>query len=447
MTADLSAFLKQHPALEVFDLLIPDINGILRGKKINANNAQKSFAEGVLLPRSLYALDVNGGTVEETRLGITTGDQDYTCKPEAGTLRVVPWTSVDSAQCMMEMYDENDLPFPGSPRQVLRNVVAALHDNGLFPTVAVELEFYLFRETLDKAGQPQLLIDPISGEASRSTQVYSIDDLDHYRPFIEAVQRYCKEQNVPASAAVAEYAPGQFEINLAHKGDPVEACDDALYLKRIIKLAARENSMTASFMAKPLVDQTGSGMHIHVSICDADGTNRFARDEEELRFAIGGLQASMAENMLLFAPHANSFRRFRPHAYVPLSPTWGYNNRSVALRVPAGPENSRRIEHRLAGADANPYLVMAGVLAGILHGYRHKSPPDDPIEGDAAELRGTTLPCDWLAAINKLAGSELAAGYFGSEFVDLYTTVKRGEYLDFGREVPPLDIQWYFQTV
>lgn len=447
MTADAATFFKQHPDLEVFDLLITDINGIVRGKKISASLAQKAFDEGIFLPRSLYALDVCGDTVEETQLGNATGDQDYVCKPDASTLRLVPWTKVKAAQCMMEMYDEKGRPFHSGPRQLLRKLVSELHQAGLYPTVAVELEFYLFRNKLDVRGQPQLLIDPISGVEARSTQVYSMDDLDNYRAFIETVQDYCRQQDVPASAAIAEYAPGQFEINLHHCNDPVAACDDALNLKRIIKLVAREQGMTATFMAKPMVDQTGSGMHIHTSICDAKGQNRFAASETELKHAVGGLQATMAQSMLLYAPHANSFRRYKKDSYVPLSPTWGYNNRTVALRIPAGPDNSRRIEHRVAGADANAYLVMCGVLAGILYGYRESVEPDAPVEGNAAIQGKAALPTDWLNAIDLFSTSAWTTKYFGQEFVDFYTTIKRSEYASFNCEISPLDIQWYFQTV
>ncbi|MDH3589162.1 MAG: glutamine synthetase family protein, partial [Gammaproteobacteria bacterium] len=288
---------------------------------------------------------------------------------------------------------------------------------------------------------------PVSGKESQSTQVYSMDDLDNYRPFIETVQQYCEIQSVPASAAIAEYAPGQFEINLAHKNDPVGACDDAIFLKRIIKLAARTQNTMASFMAKPMMDQTGSGTHIHVSICDAKGDNRFARSPDELKHAVGGLQVSMSEGMLLFAPHANSYRRFQKNAYVPLSPTWGHNNRTVALRIPAGPEHARRIEHRVAGADANPYLVVAGVLAGILHGYRESSVPDAPIDGDAAVQREASLPSDWLTAIEEFSGSPWAEQYLGLEFRELYSTIKRSEYAAFQSHITPLDIQWYLQLV
>ncbi len=443
----LQRYLDDHPDLESIDLLMPDLNGLARGKQIGRSLFAKSFREGILLPRSVYGGNICGETVEATDLGIRTGDQDQPCLLEAATLRPVPWANRSTAQCMMEMHGTDGTPFPASPRQVLRNIVKRLHDDGLYPTVAVELEFYLFRDALDDTGRPLLLIDPVTGREANSTQVYSMDELALAAPFIDTVQRYCQAQGVPASAAVAEYAPCQFEINLAHRSDPLAACDDALYLKRIVRQAARNNQALASFMAKPLAGQTGCGMHIHVSLFDEQGNNRFSARDGELGQAIGGLQATINEAMLLYAPHGNSYRRFRPKAYVPLSPTWGYNNRTVAMRIPAGPEKARRIEHRVAGADANPHLVMAAVLAGIHHGYRNSLATDEPIEGDAAGQREPTLPTDWRRAIDLFDDSMWIRDYFGHEFQSLYGTIKLDEYEDYQREVTPLDIRWYLQTV
>lgn len=445
MSGSVSQWLREHPGLQFIDLLMTDLNGILRGKKIHPGEAGKVFADGMLLPRSVYGTDVCGDTVDATGLGIASGDRDYVCRPEPATLRETPWRP--GAQCIVEMQDDDGAPFAASPRQVLKNVVAGLARQGLYATVAVELEFYLFRDRLDAAGKPQLLRDPVTGEQSRSTQVYSMGDLEAQAPFIDAVRRYCDRQQVPASAAVAEYAPGQFEINLGHRPDPVAACDDAIYLKRIIRFAAREHGLLATFMAKPVEGITGSGTHIHVSINDADGNNVFAHSPAQLEHAVGGLQQTMADLMLVLAPHANSFRRFRRGFYVPMSPTWGYNNRSVALRIPAGPDHARRIEHRVAGADANPYLVMAGVLAGIGQGIAQQATADAPIEGNAADQREPDLPTDWWQAINRFEASSAAQQIFGETLHTLYTSVKKAEYEAYQRRVPPLDIEWYLQVV
>jgi len=447
MATDVATALKRFPNLKTLDLLMPDMNGIVRGKRVSSDAAEKSLSDGILLPVSLYACDVCGDTVFDTGLGVTTGDRDWVCRPDLSTLRPVPWSNGESAQCLIEMYDDKGEPFQPGPRLRLAEVVSSLRAQGFYPTVAVELEFYLVAQTLGDDGMPQLPDNPSTGQAETSTQVYSMDDLDDFGPFIKRVQEYCAQQSVPASAAVAEYAPGQFEINLHHRDDPVAACDDAIYLKRIIKTAAREHGYTATFMARPFGEFSGSGMHLHVSIQDRQGVNQFAADEATLHAAVAGLQRCMEESMLIFAPHANSYRRFREHAYVPLSPSWGYNNRTVALRIPAGETHATRIEHRLPGADANPYLAMAAVLAGLLEGLTDRQEPGPPIEGNADELCAATLTPNWLYAIRDFNDSAFIARHFGEEFQELYGLIKGSEHERFRREVSPLDVKWCLRTV
>lgn len=444
MADEVSDFLRQHPDPEFLDVLICDPNGIVRGKKVARSQVAKTLAEGILLPRSIFGTDVCGDTVDKTNLGMTSGDQDFWCRPQPGTLVPTPWAN--GAQCLVEMVDGKERPFAISPREVLRRVVQRLHEGGVYPTVAVELEFYLFLPELVD-GRPQFLLDPLTGGPQRSTQVYSMSDLQAQEPFIVSVREYCAAQGVEASAALAEYAPGQFEINLQHLPDPVRACDQAVYLKRIIRIAAGEHNMLATFMAKPVTGITGSGMHIHVSLCDRGEQNIFAEQPRHLGHAIGGLQAHMPDSMLLFAPHANSYRRFRPGFFVPVQATWGHNNRTVAIRVPLSEEKARRIEHRVAGADANVYLVVAAVLAAMATGLEQRLAPTDPVEGNAAELDGPTLPLDWMQAIERFAGSDWARASFGAQFVDLYTLIKREEYGNYQQYVTARDIEWYLQTL
>ncbi|MGB5738189.1 MAG: glutamine synthetase family protein [Woeseia sp.] len=447
MATDIPAALKQFPDLKALDLLMPDMNGIVRGKRVSIDAAAKSLSEGILLPVSLYACDVCGDTVFESHLGVATGDRDWVCRADLATLRPVPWSKGELAQCLIEMFDDDDRQFQPGPRLRLKEVVDKMQAAGLYPTVAVELEFYLVAQRLGDDGMPVLPDNPSTGQAESSTQVYSMDDLDDFGSFIKLVQHYCAVQGVPASAAVAEYAPGQFEINLQHRDDPLAACDDALYLKRIIKAAARELGYAATFMAKPFANFSGSGMHLHVSVQDKQGANLFAADDATLRAAVAGLQRCMEESLLIFAPHANSYRRFREHAYVPLSPSWGYNNRTVALRIPAGEAHATRIEHRLPGADANPYLAMAALLAGIFEGLTDRQEPDEPVEGNADKLCEATLTPNWLYAIRDFDDSAFIARHFGKEFHELFGYIKRAEHERFRREVSPLEVNWCLRTV
>ena len=431
------------------DLLLADANGVLRGKRVPATALEKVYASGVCLPMSLVAADIRGNTVEETGLGYDIGDEDRICRPLPGSLRPVPWSPGPALQLMLEMEDGDGGWFEAHPRRVLQRVLSRFAALGLTPVLAVELEFYLFDRLADADGRPQPVLDPASGRRNDSTQVYSIDDLDQNADFIDAVARACRAQRIPADTAVAEYAPGQFEINLGHRADALAACDDAVLLKRVIKSVARQHGALASFMAKPLAGQAGSGMHLHVSLLDRDGRNVFACTPEApadaLRHAVGGLQASARDNLLLFAPHANSYRRFVANAFVPLNDSWGFNNRTVALRIPHSDPANTRIEHRIAGADANPWLVAAAVLAGILHGLEQRPDPGPPVTGNAYEQFPMHTP-HWRQAIGDFLASDFAAHWYGGQFRHVYGQQKRRELLDFDALVPDLDYAWYLHT-
>ena len=274
--------------------------------------------------------------------------------------------------------------------------------------------------------------------------------LNDFGPFIDAVASACKAQGIPADTAVAEYAPGQFEINLKHRADAVAACDDALLLRRVIKATAEDQGMIASFMAKPLVDQAGSGLHIHASVLDKDGNNIFACTPEKpadaLKHAIGGLQRSAQDCLLLFAPNANSYRRFVLNAFVPLNTVWGFNNRTVAMRIPHSDEKNTRIEHRVAGADANVYLAAAAVLAGMLDGIEHGYDPGAPIVGNAYEQTEIRTPY-WRDAIRDFMASDFVTTQFGERFRHIYGQQKLKELHSFHREVTTLEYDWYLRSV
>ncbi|MDX2299810.1 MAG: glutamine synthetase family protein [Xanthomonadaceae bacterium] len=445
-----AATLSQMPECAAIDLILPDMNGLLRGKRITGDALEKVYADGVCLPMSLIATDITGNTVEETGLGYDIGDEDRICRPVPGSLRPVPWQARPMAQLLLTMEDAKGGTFAANPREVLKRVVQRFAERGLTPVVAVELEFYLLDGELGANGRPRTSRNPATGERNTTTQVYYLQDLNDYQRFTDAVADACTAQQIPADTAVAEYAPGQFEINLKHRNDAVLACDDAMYLKRAIKAIAEQQGMIASFMAKPFVDQAGSGTHIHVSVLDRDGKNIFActpdAPADTLRHAIGGLQQVSSDCMLMFAPHANSYRRFVLNAFVPLNDCWGFNNRTVAMRIPHSNEANVRIEHRIAGADANPYLVTAAVLAGILHGLERQPDPGAPIVGNAYEqTEPRTL--FWRDTIQDFMASDFIADAFGSEFRHIYGQQKLKEMCSFNREVTDLEYAWYLRPV
>ena len=432
------------------DLLLPDMNGLLRGKRVTVASLEKIYADGVCLPMSLIATDITGNTVEETGLGYAIGDEDRICRPVAGSLRPIAWQRRPMAQLLLAMEDAAGGLFAANPREVLKRVLQRFTEKGLTPVVAVELEFYLLDSELTVDGRPQASVNPSTGQRNTGTQVYYMQDLNDYQDFTDAVADACAAQRIPADTAVAEYAPGQFEINLKHRDDALLACDDAIYLKRAIKAIAEDQGMIASFMAKPFVDQAGSGAHIHVSVLDAQGRNIFACTPEQpsdaLRHAVAGLQQVSKDCMLMFAPHANSYRRFVLNAFVPLNDCWGFNNRTVAMRIPHSDPDNIRIEHRISGADANPYLVTASVLAGILHGLDTKGDPGPPIIGNAYEqTEARTL--FWRDTIAQFKTSTFVREAFGETFQHVFGEQKAKEMRSFETQVSTLEYDWYLRQV
>lgn len=452
--AEARAFLERYPDIESFDLLISDLNGVLRGKRIPRDNLVRAYRNGINLPASLFALDINGNTIEETGLGLATGDSDRVCRPLPGTLMPTPWLREGrQAQLLMTMQEIDGRPFFADPRQVLGHVLAGFSARGLTPVVALELEFYLVDRRRDDLGLAQPPCSPGTGERATQSQLYSINELDEYADFLEEIQQAAIEQQLPLDTALKECAPGQFEINLIHCDDALKACDSAVLLKRLIKGVALNHGFEATFMAKPYGNEAGSGAHVHISLIDGEGHNIFASDDEDplgtpaLKQAIAGLLELMPASMAIFAPNLNSFRRFQPGLYVPMAPSWGYDNRSVAVRIPSGPNAARRIEHRVAGADANPYLLLATLLASVLHGLNNELAPPTPIEGNAYEQLEPTLTNSWQQALDLFAASEILAESLGRDFHHVYLANRLGERDQTMQTVSSLEYDWYLRHV
>ncbi len=441
------AWLAQHPQVRYVDLLLPDQLGIPRGKRVTAAELEGIHRHGLLLPASMFALDVLGGTIQATGLGFDEGDADRPCLPLPGSLAPVPWLSEHVAQMQVAMYDHDRSPFFGDPRHVLERVLARFARHGLTPVMAVELEFYFVDRERTPEGRVQPPRQPLSGRRENKTQINSMADLDEYSSILMAIDAAARAQDLPAGTVLAEYGPGQFEVNLHHVDDALLACDHAIRLKRLVKGVALAHGLDATFMPKPYREHAGSGTHLHVSLVDAQGRNIFAADDPQgspaLKHAIGG---TINDTMAVCAPTANSYRRFQPEAYVPLNPSWSVNNRGVAFRVPAGPPDSRRVEHRVAGADANPYLLAAMVLGGILHGIENGLDPGPVLAGNAYRDTTPTIPLSWPEAIAAFERSEFARACLGERFARLYAQTRRGEMQDFNSYVSPLEFSWYLTT-
>lgn len=445
------AWLERHPEVRYVDLLLYDTNGIFRGKRVPRADLPSVYRQGMYLPGSMLALDVLGGTPQATGLGFEDGDADRPCMPVPDTLEPVPWLGPAYAQLQVEMHEADGRPFFADGRHLLRAVLDRYASAGLTPVVAVELEFYLVDPVRDAEGMPQPVVWHSTGRRTVSTQMNGMTELAEHAPLLEAILAASAAQEVATGTLLTEYGPGQFEVNLRHLPDALAACDQAARFKRLVKAVAAAHRCEATFMAKPYADQAGSGLHLHVSVLDARGRNVFADERPlgnpELGHAAAGLLDSMAEGMALFAPNANSYRRFRPESYVPVNATWGANNRGVAVRVPVGPAVDRRLEHRVAGADANLYLVTAWVLAGVLAGLHARREPPPALVGNAYTQSHPPLPRTWAAALDRFESSAFAREVFGERFVQVYSVLKRAEMEAFQARVSPLECQWYLPAL
>lgn len=451
------AFLAAHPGVKTIELLMPDMCGILRGKRLTKNSFKKLYSGSVRTPGSLYLLDITGQDIPAVLLGFADGDPDKFCRPAPGTLKPVPWAEQPLGQVLGSMTEDDGAPLYSDPRAILASTVARLGELGLKPSVAIEQEFYLLDRKRGPGGAPQPAFSEQSGYRQSTTQVAGMEELYDFESFLAEVERCCEVQGLPAEAASKEYAPGQYEINLHYVADAVTACDQAVMLKRIIKAVARRHGVVASFMAKPFEETAGSGTHVHVSLYHEDGANAFARGArqeingmgvgEPLLHAVGGLIACMAESMAIFAPNANSYRRFRPGLFVPVSPSWGVNNRSAGIRIPPSDDQALRIEHRNAGADTNPYLAAAAILAGIHHGLTAKIDPPPASDGDRDPEGLPELPLDWHTALDRFRDGTILPFYLGEKYHGVYETCRRFECEAFKARIQPLDYEWYLRTV
>ncbi len=453
---ELQTYLRDHPDLVTLEVMSVDMNGMLRGKRMPRAEMETFFRDGVNSPGSVPLLNSLGDAADNISIGLRDGDPDKRLRPVAGTLAPIPWLQSDTHQVLATWFDLDDTPLSWDSRVVLANALKPLTDMGLRVVIATELEFYLLAQAEGPAPLPRLGKIPGTTLDQDGIQYGCQDDLWEFDAFLDAVRSGCELQHLPATTAHTEWAPGQFEINLHHVDDVVRACDQAVLLKRLVKGTARQLDMGCTFMAKPFAEHSGSGLHIHISAYDESGDNIFAEAgsretppvSERMRHAIGGLAVTMAEGQAIFAPNANSYRRLRPGCFAPLTPNWGYNHRGLSLRIPVSDAQNLRIEHRVAGADANPHLVVACVLAGIHHGLTHLCDPGAAVpEGSGIEEEVISLPTEWGAALQAFENAAILPAYLGEEYARLFAAIRRDEYEKYQAVISNLDYEWYLRSV
>lgn len=447
-------FLKAHPEVEAVDIVLHDSNGIGRGKIIRRHELLSLYKSGRHIPISILGLDICSEDVHETGLCWDHGDGDLRAWPIPGSLKLLHNTQPARAEVLLSMYELDGRPMGSDPRHAMQRQVDAFAGRGLQPAGAFELEFFLLANERDAYGRVKPASDVLDGRApTYRTDVYSVDHLQGMLPLFNDIYAGAKKAGINAETVISEFAPGQYELTLNYREDIMQAADDLVRLKRIVRQQARAHGVTACFMAKPIEEHPGSGMHFHVSVQDETGRNIFAEESgagwtDTLLHALGGLRQTMGESMLVFAPHLNSWRRFANQSYAPVNTAWGVNNRSVALRVPEGDLKSRRIEHRPAGVDANPYLVGATVLAGILHGLDNKIDPGPQTKGNAYKTEDrANIPRDWREAIDAAKASEFLKTALGADMHRTFTEVKAAEYARVARTISNVDYDLYLHTI
>jgi glutamine synthetase len=439
-SSPLLKFLEENPGIETVELVLSDLNGIYRGKWVPVSGAVKLLEGQFKIPLTAVSPDIWGRDVPS--LCEKTGDGDGICEAIEESARLLPWLPRPTAQVFLQLNLEDGTPWEFDPRVILKKVFSKYQALGLTPVCAPELEFYLFEEGRDSDGKPKIPKTRANGKCQIGGQLYSTEVMQETAALMHEIREACKFMSVPLDGLLKELAPGQYELNLHHVDNPLQAADNAQLLKQVIKSVARKHGYIASFMAKPFGNRDGNGFHTHVSIRDDDGNNIFddgtERGSDLLRNAIAGLADVMADSMLIFAPHLNSWRRLQRGVHGPLAPTWGYENRYVAMRIPNGEGAARRIEHRIAGADANAYLSLAVILAGILHGIEHKMEAAAP-SAAGLEKPEAVLPASWDAALQTFRNSEFIANHLGSDFRLAFSEIKQAEQDEFSAAVSALE--------
>jgi glutamine synthetase len=425
-----------------------DLNGCFRGKRVEVASLDKILKNGIRMPMSSIGVDIWGTDVFANSLTLDQGDLDGICEPtERGPIPLA-WSATQAQFVPMWMRAETGEPFFGDPRRTLADILDRFRAVQLTPVVATEVEFYLIDP---KSPRAKPLTQMPVGHADAKDTIYSLEELAEVGPFLDDVYAMAAACGVAVDAATSESGPSQFEFNLVHGPDALRVADDTVFFKQIVRNMARKHGFAATFMAKPYPAHSGSGLHVHFSIVDAQGRNVFDNGGPEgtvlMRQAVAGLIDAMPDCTALFAPHLNSFRRLCPDSLAPTTAAWGYENRTAAIRIPGGPAVARRIEHRVAGIDANPYLVIAAILGAAIDGITRHAEPPMPTAGNTYASDAKSLPATWPSALDLFEQSEIVKRIFQPKLIEMFSTCKRQELAVFNRDISDLEYASYLHSV
>lgn len=440
LLTEVREFRTRFPQVRYVDLISLDIPGHFYGKRYPIDMLEKVAAGSPLkLPQNCVLLGTQGGLFPIGDYCFNDGDPDAPRRLIPGTLKPVRWENQPLGQMLISS-DGTNAPIEFEPREVLAQVLQRLERRGIRPVVAFELEFYLFDRNL-KDGLPQFPRDPFSDDPDDQPNMH-IERLSRYSDILRDMVEAANEQGVDANVITAELGPGQFEINFGHCDDGLRAADWAALFCRSTRGVALKHGMRASFMSKPYLEAPGSGMHVHVSLYDRNGNNLLAADEQRpLRHAVAGCLELLPNCMPIFAANHNAMRRYGAMVNAASRASWGYEDRDACIRIPESDPRNLRIEHRLAGADANPYLVLAAILSGMEHGLDAGQEPIAPLNDDRAS--GIEFPKDMLTAVSAMRQHPVVNQSLGSEFVMVYCENKRQDHLAFLHDISAREYRWF----
>jgi glutamine synthetase len=438
---EISEWLKERRVGEV-ECLVSDMGGIARGKILPTTKFLSAVRSGTLrLPESIFGQMVTGADADTEAL--TYQAPDMTLTPDLDTLRIVPWYKEPTAQVICDCTRQNGEVIPYAPRAILQRVLRLYEEKGWRPVVAPELEFFLAAKNID----PDYPLQPPAGKNGRpqsGRQAYGIDAVNEFDPLFEDVYDFCDAQEIGIDSLIHEEGVAQVEMNFNH-GDPLALADQTFLFKRTVCQAALRHDIYATFMAKPYEQEPGSAMHIHQSVTDMKGKSLFAnkhgKDTRLFLAHIGGLQKYLPAAMPMIAPFVNSYRRLVRFLSAPINTHWGHENRTVGLRVPVSDARNRRVENRVPGADANPYLAIAASLACGYLGMVENLTPTKAMEGNAYESLRYQLPRHILDAVARFRSSSDLKEVLGEDFVSLYSDVKASEHDAYQQVISPWERQ------
>ena len=430
----------QFDNFATFRVAACELNGQMRGKRVPAAYMDKLDKGAVRMPLSALNVDIKGADIDDSPLMFETGDADGILRPTSRGPVPLPWLGSAQPLVPMQMYLEDGTPFYGDSRLALRSVLDRYAARGWQVVAATELEFTLVDDADDVLKHVR---DPRSGRRIDGSEILSLSQMDAFDPFLSALYDGAAAMGIEAQTATSEAGTGQFEITLNHQ-DALRAADDTWLFKALIRGLARKFGCAATFMAKPFALDAGNGMHMHFSVLGAAGDNIFddggPKGSETLRAAIGGCVSGMRVSTLIFAPHSNSYARIVPGAHAPTSICWAYENRTAAVRIPGGAAAARRIEHRVACGDINPYLSFAAILGAALIGVEDGLDPGVPITGNAYDQDLPQLASDWTTAIDLFESDPIVARIFEPKMIRNLVQTKRQE-VEIMTEIPE-DAHW-----